>query len=254
MSRYDRAITVFSPDGHLFQVEYALEAVRKGTLAVGVRGKDVVVLGAERKAAAKLADTRTVHKMVAVDDHICLAFAGLMADARVLVDKARVEAQSFRLTLDEQISVDALTRYIAGVQQKYTQSGGVRPFGISTLIAGFDPMGKPALYQTDPSGTYSAWKADAIGRNSKTVREYLEKHYAETSGKETIKLALKSLMETVEAGSKNVEVAVMEVVDHRPQMRFLKDDEVDGLVAEIESEKAAAEASRRGGQQAPPLT
>ena len=107
--------------------------------------------------------------MVAVDEHICLAFSGLTADARVLLNKARVEAQSYRLTLDEQASVEYITKYIAGVQQKYTQSGGVRPFGISTLIAGFDPLGKAALYQTDPAGTFSAWKANAVGRNSKTV-------------------------------------------------------------------------------------
>ncbi|CAN1226840.1 Proteasome subunit alpha type-7 [Linum perenne] len=233
MARYDRAITVFSPDGHLFQVEYALEAVRKGNAAVGVRGTDTVVLGVEKKSAVKLQDSRSVRKIVNLDNHIALACAGLKADARVLINKARIECQSHRLTVEDPVTVEYITRYIAGLQQKYTQSGGVRPFGLSTLIIGFDPYTKvPSLYQTDPSGTFSAWKANATGRNSNSIREFLEKNYKETSGQETV----------VESGGKNIEVAVM-TKEHG--LKQLEEAEIDAIVAEIEAEKAAAEAAKK---------
>ena len=152
-------VAVFSPDGHVFQVEYALEAVKRGTCAVGVKGKSVVVLGCEKRSAMKLQDTRiTPSKIGLIDTHACLAFAGLNADARILIDKARLEAQSHRLTVEDPVAIEYITKYIAGVQQRYTQSGGVRPFGISTLVIGFDPGSKEArLYQTEPSGIYQAW-------------------------------------------------------------------------------------------------
>lgn len=218
--------------------------MRKGALAVGVRGSDSIVLGVEKKAVAKLQVSQTVRKIARVDEHICLAFAGLTADARVLINRARVEAQSHRLTLDEPASVEYMTKHIAGVQQKYTQSGGVRPFGISALIVGFDPAGVPQLYQTDPSGTYSAWKANAIGRNSKTVREFLEKNWADSSGRGTLKLAVKALTEVVEGTAANIELAV---VERGQPPRFLTDEEVEALVAEVEADKAAAAPARGGG-------
>ncbi|KAI8855161.1 nucleophile aminohydrolase [Chytridium lagenaria] len=216
MSGYDRALTVFSPDGHLFQVEYHC-------MKVGVRGADVVVLGVEKKSALKLQDPRTVRKIAVLDDHVCLAFA-----VEVLVNKARIECQSHRLTVEDPVSVEHITRYIAGVQQKYTQSGGVRPFGISTLIIGFDSDKVPKLYQTDPSGIYSAWK--------KSYKENLSKD-------EAIRLAIKSLLNVVQTGAKNIEIAYM---GSDCILRTLQAEEVDAIVASVEAEQQA-EGNTTGG-------
>lgn len=250
-ARYDRAITVFSPDGHLFQVEYAQEAVKKGSTAVGVRGKDVVVLGVEKKAVAKLQDERTVQKICILDNHVMMAFAGLTADARIIMKKARQECQSYKLTVEDPVSLEYITRYVASMKQRYTQSSGRRPFGMSCLLTGFDDDGTPHLYQTDPAGVYTEWKANAIGRNAKTVREFLEKNYqAENVSDEkgTIKLAVKALLEVVQLGGKNLEVAVMRKTDTPMEMVMLPVDEIEKYVAEIEEEKEKeAAATKRGG-------
>lgn len=234
---YDRAITVFSPDGHLFQVEYAQEAVKKGSTAVGVRGKNVVVLGVEKKTVAKLQDDRTVRKICALDDNVFMAFAGLTADARIVVNRARVECQSHRLTVEDPVTVEYITRFISSIKQRYTQSNGRRPFGISSLIVGFDFDGTPHLYQTDPSGTYHAWKANAIGRSAKTVREFLEKNYKEEhmeSDTDTIKLAIRALLEVVQSGGKNIELAIMK---RDESMKILVQEEIEEYVTAIETEK-----------------
>ncbi|XP_002166116.1 proteasome subunit alpha type-7-like [Hydra vulgaris] len=236
-ANYDRAITIFSPDGHLFQVEYAQEAVKKGSTAVGVRGTNIVALGVERKSVAKLQEARTVRKICPLDDHVFLAFAGLTADARILVNAARVECQSHKLNVEDPVSLEYITRYIASLKQKYTQSNGMRPFGISMLIVGFDDDGSAHLYQTDPSGTYHEWKANAIGRSSKTVQEYLEKNYSDEEADNDdsiVKLALKALLEVVQTGGKNIEMAVMR---NGEPMRLLSTEDIDKYVKEIEKEK-----------------
>lgn len=250
MCRYDRAITVFSPDGHLFQVEYALEAVHKGTTAVGVRGDNIVVLGVEKRTTAKLQNDRTVRKILPLDDHLTVGFAGLSADARALINSARVECQSYKLSVEDDPSPEYITRFIAQKKQKFTQSNGKRPYGVACLIIGFDGD-EPKLFSTDPSGVYAAWKANAIGRSAKTVREFLEKNYTpETaaSDNETTKLALKALVEVVQSGSKSVELAVMKKGE---PLKLLSQEKIDSLMAEVEADRAAeAEAKKKSKKSA----
>lgn len=203
-----------------------------------------MVLGCERRSTLKLQDPRTTpSKICKIDDHVLLSFAGLNADSRILIDQARVEAQSHKLSLDDPVSIDYITRYIAGVQQKYTQSGGVRPFGLLTLVAGFDVNDTvPKLYQTEPSGVFSSWKAISIGKNLKTVREFLEKHYTEGLGEEeTVFLTIKALLEVVQTGAKNIEVCVMSP----GVVKRLSNDEIKEYVEKIEQEKKEESEKRK---------
>ncbi|HDM60291.1 MAG TPA: archaeal proteasome endopeptidase complex subunit alpha, partial [Archaeoglobus veneficus] len=195
---YDRAITVFSPDGRLFQVEYAREAVKRGATAIGIKTKEGVLLLADRRVASKLLEITTIEKIYKIDNHICAATSGLVADARVLIDRARIEAQINRLTYDEPISIKELARKICDFKQQYTQYGGVRPFGVSLLIGGVDE--KPRLYETDPSGALLEYKATAIGAGRNVVVEYLEKEYREDIGfEEAVIFAMVAMGKAIES-------------------------------------------------------
>jgi len=244
MFGYDRAITVFSPDGHLFQVEYSMVAVKRGTAAVGVRGKDSVVLAVERKTVSKLQDSRTIRKICKVDEHIYVAFAGLLADARVLVDMARLECQNYRLNYGSIPDVDYITHHVAHTQQKYTQRGGMRPFGVSTILAGANPDGQVHLYLTEPSGMAVEWKACVIGHGQKSVKEYLEANYKDDMDADaTVKFSIRALLEVVESGLKNIEVLVL-----RPGVegaRFLPDATLESMVAELEKQREADQEKKK---------
>ncbi|KAG2479303.1 MAG: Proteasome subunit alpha [Nitrosopumilales archaeon] len=173
---YDRAITVFSPDGRLYQVEYALETVRRGTIAVGIKTKEGIVIAVEEKPR-KLQISETAQKIFQVDDHIGVAAAGYIPDARSQVDNARFFSQSNKLIYAEPVDVETVVKHLADQCQQFTQYAGVRPFGVALIIGGVDNNNQTQLFLTDPSGTYISYDAVSIGSGSDQVTEFLEKNY-----------------------------------------------------------------------------
>ncbi len=214
---YDRAITVFSPDGKLFQVQYAQEAVKRGYTALGIKTEEGVVLAAERRTTSKLVEDGSVEKIFLIDEHIGAAASGLIADARVLIDNARVESQVNRLRYDELISVETLAKEIGDTKQMYTQHGGVRPFGTRFLIGGVGERG-PHLFETDPSGVVAAYKAHAIGGGAEEATEVLENNYEkDMSLEEATDLAFEALEKIIdgELRAEKVEMGKVEVETQR---------------------------------------
>jgi proteasome alpha subunit len=230
---YDRAITVFSPDGKLFQVQYAQEAVKRGLTALGIKVNEGVTLAAEKRIRSKLVEEVSIEKIFQVDEHIGAAASGLIADARILVDHARIEAQINRLRYDEPMGVQALAKRIGDIKQLYTQHGGVRPFGVRLLIAGVDGK-KPHLLETDPSGVVAAYKCQAIGGGASTVLEFLErKHDERMSLDDAARLALDALRLVIEGAleAQKVEMAIIPV--KTAQFQKLSSEEIDKYIKQI---------------------
>lgn len=176
--RYSFSLTTFSPSGKLVQIEYALAAVSGGATSVGIKAKDGIVLATENKQKSILYEEHSVYKVETITDHIGMVYSGMGPDYRLLVRQARKMAQNYYLTYREPIPTAQLVQRVATVMQEYTQSGGVRPFGVSLLICGWD-NDRPYLFQCDPSGAYFAWKATAMGKNSINGKTFLEKRYSE---------------------------------------------------------------------------
>jgi len=197
---YDRGITIFSPDGRLYQVEYAREAVKRGTASIGVRTSDGVVLAVDKRIRSPLMERSSVEKIHKADDHIGIASAGHVADARQLIDFARRQAQVNQLRYGEPIGVETLTKSVTDHIQQYTQVGGARPFGVALIIGGI-ANGEPRLYETDPSGTPYEWKALAVGADRGDIREYLEENYSEEMDLDGgVALALEALASVNDGG------------------------------------------------------
>jgi len=186
---YDRAATMFAPDGHILQVEYAEKTIRLGSASIGLVCKDSVVIIADKRQKDRLIVGESANKIYEIDEHIIVVSAGITSDARVLIEKARVLAQQHRVTYDSEPNTEAIVRDIADIKQQFTQYGGARPFGVSMMFGGIN--GKPVLYTTDITGNYLKYKANAIGENDEKIRKLLrEKYKSGMSSKEGIKLAL----------------------------------------------------------------
>lgn len=233
---YDRGITVFSPDGRLFQVEYAREAVKRGTTTVGIKTKDGVALVVDKRITSSLVETRSIEKIFHIDKKIGLATSGLVADARVLVDYARVVAQINRISYNERIEIPTLVKKISDFKQTYTQYGGVRPFGTALLVAGMDEEG-PHLFETDPSGAFMAYKAVSIGMDRDEVEEIFDKEYDEDmSLEDAIKLALKGLTKAGETdlNARSLDIATITAEDDFKKLTKDKINEYVSSVTEVD--------------------
>jgi len=228
---YDRGSTTFSPDGRLFQVEYAIEAVKRGTTAIGIKTSEGCILAVQKRLHTTLIEKDKVKKIFAVDNHVAVAIAGLTADARVLVNQARVQAQIHQMTYSEAITIENLTRRIADIKQVYTQHAGVRPFGVSLLIAGVDEIHGPQLFMTEPSGSYWGYRAAAIGSGAPVIIEHLETVYPElvNTVEEGYLIAFKALEKVSEdeLDPDMIEIAVITGADNK--LRYLNSTEIINL-------------------------
>ncbi|MFC3478268.1 archaeal proteasome endopeptidase complex subunit alpha [Halobacterium litoreum] len=231
---YDRGITIFSPDGRLYQVEYAREAVKRGTASIGVRTPEGVVLVVDKRTRSPLLEGSSVEKLHKVDDHVGAASAGHVADARQLIDFARQQSQVEHVRYDEPIGVRTLTKNVTDHIQQYTQVGGARPFGVALLIAGVSD-GEPRLFETDPSGTSNEWKAVAIGSDRAAIQEYLEDEYeTDLTVEDGVKLALRALQEGREDALEGDGVGVAVVDADTETFRELSTEETEEYVADLE--------------------
>ncbi len=232
---YDRAITTFAPDGRILQVEYAKQAARQGSTAIGIVTKDGIVILADKKIPNKLVISNSIEKIFKIDEHIAATFAGFISDGRVLIERARIIAQEHRVIYGTKIDVKSLVKDIADYMQIFTQYGGLRPFGVTIIFAGINEDGSKELFMIEPSGAYFQYRAAVIGEGETKIWSILEKEYKDDiSLEEGIKLALKALKEALgkEFDVKRVDGAVIT----KEGIRILKTEELEKWLKDLKKQ------------------
>ncbi|XP_003390676.1 PREDICTED: proteasome subunit alpha type-4-like [Amphimedon queenslandica] len=242
--RYDTKTTIFSPEGRLYQVEYAMEAIGHAGTCLGILAKDGVLLAAERKNTNKLLDDVFLsEKIYRLHDNMACSVAGITSDANVLTNYLRQTAQKYELVYKEAMPCEQLVMQICDLKQQYTQFGGLRPFGVSILFMGWDPHYHYQLYQSDPSGNYGGWKATCVGNNHQAAISMLKQEYKDDIDlKDGLDLAVKVLHKTLDStklNSEKVEFATLTRKDGRTVIEVLPSGEVDLLIKKYQDEVEA---------------
>ena len=237
---YDRAITMFSPDGRLLQVEYAKKTVRQGSTAIGMVCSDGVVLVADKRVVDSLSVPESIEKIWVIDEHIGAAASGILSDARVLIDRSQLRAQQNRVTYDSEIDTLTIVKEMCDLMQICTQSGGLRPFGVSVLVAGIDNH-TPRLFETDPIGIYFQYKATAIGEGEVEVEEILHNEYRpELTIEEGLKLSLKALKKVLGENFNVRRIDAAYISTAEKKFRRLTKSKIEKTAAELKDEKKPA--------------
>lgn len=248
--RYDSRTTIFSPEGRLYQVEYAMEAISHAGTCLGILAEDGILLAAEKKITNKLLDgVEFSEKIYKLNDDMVCSVAGITSDANVLTNELRLIAQRYQLSYAEAMPCEEMVSYLCDMKQSYTQFGGKRPFGVSILYMGWDKKHGYQLYQSDPSGNYGGWTATCIGNNSGAAVSMLKQ---EINDKITLQqaqdIAIKVLSKTLDMTkltSEKIELATLTRIKNRTVIRILTNDEVDKLIEKYEKSEAEAEAAKK---------
>mmetsp|Transcript_3190 Transcript_3190/g.4947 ORF Transcript_3190/g.4947 Transcript_3190/m.4947 type:complete len:259 (+) Transcript_3190:60-836(+) len=251
--RYDQSTTTFSPEGRLHQVEYAIEAINNAGTCVGLQSSEGIVLAAEKRTVSKLLEpSKTSEKTYIIDDHVSCLVAGLTADANILIHQARLGSQRYLYNYQEIMPVEQVVKSVCNYKQAYTQFGGLRPFGVAFVFAGWDRYYGFQLYQSDPSGNFSGWKATVIGQNNQAGKSILKTDFVENNTIDAnLKLSVKVLLKTLDSASPSPDRIELSVLrkgnDDKITHTILSDAEVQYLIDEIqkelETERKKSEAS-----------